>query len=301
MPTRMTVNNSEKTARKAPSRMATWRNHTISSPTAAKPERATATPVKGTSTRPAAPSGLAVGCHARRWPGGCRIHPSPPRHGERAEADQGVHRHREQLRAMEAGRGNEPEVGEEAPDRRAGGVHRVERRNRPALRLGTGAHEVTDEQRERAPHQEGDGQQQHNRDQGHGPPRRRGEHPPAGRRIARVGRQPGRDVTQLRQGQGDGQTQARNHQLGDAVGAQERAWARRVAPVGPAADEVAPHAEPEHEDGDDEGGGLNGVAEDVAECPHPDDLIDQPAQARTQEEQMNQARHVPVDPSVPTA
>src|SRR5437868_5758621 len=48
-PTRMTVSSSENTARKPPSRMHKWRNHTISIPIAANPDIARATPLHATA------------------------------------------------------------------------------------------------------------------------------------------------------------------------------------------------------------------------------------------------------------
>ena len=60
--------------------------------------------------------------------------------------------------------------------------------------------------------------------------------------------------------------------------------ARLVASIRPAAHEEAAPAETEHEDGDDERRGLDGGAEDVREFPDPDDLVDQPADPRKEEE-----------------
>jgi hypothetical protein len=73
-----------------------------------------------------------------------------------------------------------------------------------------------------------------------------------------------------------------------AIGTEEGVWLGRVPSVGPAPNEVAASAKSQHEDGDDEGGGVNGVAENVAELPDPDDLIDKAAEARQEEEEVDQ-------------
>ncbi len=76
---------------------------------------------------------------------------------------------------------------------------------------------------------------------------------------------------------------------GESVGAEQHVLPGGVAPIRPHAGEIAAHAEPAHEDGDDERGGVDGVAEDIAELADPDDLIDETAGPGA-EEQRVQAR-----------
>ena len=66
---------------------------------------------------------------------------------------------------------------------------------------------------------------------------------------------------------------------------------RRVASIRPGAGKVAAGAEPEHEHRDDQGRRVHGVSEHVAEDTDPDDLIDQAAQARAEEQEIQEASH----------
>ena len=81
-------------------------------------------------------------------------------------------------------------------------------------------------------------------------------------------------------------------ELDISIGAQQRLGLDRVSPIGPCPDEIAAGAKTEHEDRDDERRGMDGVAEDVAEDTDPDDLVDQPADSRAEEEEIQQAGHL---------
>jgi hypothetical protein len=63
------------------------------------------------------------------------------------------------------------------------------------------------------------------------------------------------------------------------VGAKERPRLLDVAPVGPGANHLAAYTQTEHEHRDDQRGGVDGVAEGVAECADPHHLVDEPADA----------------------
>ena len=71
---------------------------------------------------------------------------------------------------------------------------------------------------------------------------------------------------QVRQQEGNRESQARNQEFDESICAQQRLRRAQVATVGPAADQIAPGAETQHEEGDDQGRGMNGRAEEVAEA-----------------------------------
>src|SRR5580704_13872501 len=95
---------------------------------------------------------------------------------------------------------------------------------------------------------------------------------------------------QVRQQEGNREPKARNQELDDSICAQQRLGRLQVATVGPAADQIAPGAETQHEERDDQGGGMDGRAEDGAELADPDNLVDQTADAGTEEEEIEQRR-----------
>jgi len=76
----------------------------------------------------------------------------------------------------------------------------------------------------------------------------------------------------VRQHRGNPEPHGRNRRFDDPVGA----------------DDEAADAEPQHEHRDDDGGGIDGVAEDVAEDADPDDLVDEAAEAGQEEEEIDQ-------------
>ena len=92
----------------------------------------------------------------------------------------------------------------------------------------------------------------------------------------------------MRQQQRDTEAQRGDDQFEASVRSQQRAAPRGVSHVCPDAGHIAADAEPKHEHGDDERRGMDGVAEDVAELTDPDDLVNQSAQARAEEEEVDQ-------------
>ena len=145
--------------------------------------------------------------------------------------------------------------------------------------------EVSNQKRERPTHQHRDGCQQDNCGGASREIRGRGKRIPPGR-LARVGRDERRESPKMRQRCRDDQAHRRDDELDIAIRADQGVWLGRVPPVGPAPNEVAASTESQHEDGHDQRRGVDGVAEDVAELTDPDDLIDQPAETRTEEEEV---------------
>jgi len=60
-----------------------------------------------------------------------------------------------------------------------------------------------------------------------------------------------------------------------------------MAAVTPPASQIGAKAQAQHEDGRDQGRGVDRVAKDVGELPHPDDLVDQPGDPREEEEDVD--------------
>ena len=131
-----------------------------------------------------------------------------------------------------------------------------------------------------------DRRQQSHGDCGSRDVRARGQDLPA-LRARGVGRKPGDESAQCGQDQCDRQPEERQHRLGIRVGP-EQPLTGLVVPIGPDAGDIAAHAEPQHEDGDDERGGMNRIAEGVAELTYPSQLIDEPADARAEEEKVEE-------------
>ena len=61
-----------------------------------------------------------------------------------------------------------------------------------------------------------------------------------------------------------------------------------VPPIGPRPNEIAACTKPQHEDRHDNRSGVDGVAKDVTEHPHPDDLVNESADAGEEEEEIDQ-------------
>ena len=153
-------------------------------------------------------------------------------------------------------------------------------------------HEMPDEERQRAAHHEGDRRQQDDRD---GRP-----HAVGGCRqlVPAVGPIVYCDDSAPRSRPGAaGAATARRRvpaitTSSQHVGAQQRArgssFTRRSAQR---AGRVGAGAETEHEDGHDQRRGMNRVAEDVAELAHPDDLVDQAADAGEEEGGVEKGSH----------
>ena len=72
-----------------------------------------------------------------------------------------------------------------------------------------------------------------------------------------------------------------------AVRGRQGAGTRRMPPIRPSSDDITAGAESEHEHGHHQRRGIDRVSEHVPEDPDPDDLINQPAQTRTQEEKVD--------------
>ncbi len=96
----------------------------------------------------------------------------------------------------------------------------------------------------------------------------------------------------VRQRERNRETKHRHHEFNEAVRAKQRFRRALVSPVGPGADEVAARPEAQHEDGDDQRGRVDGVAEEVAELADPDDLIDEAANAGKEKEKKEHGARV---------
>ena len=81
------------------------------------------------------------------------------RNDKRSDAGDDVERDRDELRRLKAVRRHQQEVGEKTSERRAAGVHRVQHRDATAADCEIVPHEMTDQQRERAAHQQRDRRQ----------------------------------------------------------------------------------------------------------------------------------------------
>src|ERR1700682_2517748 len=97
----------------------------------------------------------------------------------------------------------------------------------------------------------------------------------------------------VRKHEGNRESKARNQEFDEPIRAQQRLGRVQVATVGPAAEQIAPGAETEHEQGDDQGRGVDGRPEDVAELADPDDLVDETADAGTEKEEIEERRRHP--------
>src|SRR6185295_4115220 len=131
MPTRITDSSSENTARNPPSRIETCLNQRISSPIAAKPDRASARLTRGTD---AFKAGRLEGWSAGRlpfcpsvflpcWSRGDKESPHPR---------DDVEHHGDHLSAAKTSGRHQHEVRQKTPQRRAGRVHRIEHGDSPA-------------------------------------------------------------------------------------------------------------------------------------------------------------------------
>jgi hypothetical protein len=204
---------------------------------------------------------------------------------ERSHARQDVETRGDHLGPLQADRRYQREVRQEATERRARGVGGVQQRNSPRAIRQVAPNQMTNEQRQRSAHQERDRRQENDRNDGAGEIRRCREDEPACR-FTRIGRDECRDLAEVRQERGDAQPHQSDDELHVRVGAHQRLGLCRIPAIGPRSDEVAAGAKPRHEHGDHERGRVDRVAEDVAERPHPDDLVDQTADARAEEEQV---------------
>src|SRR5688500_9581773 len=92
----------------------------------------------------------------------------------------------------------------------------------------------------------------------------------------------------MRQQQRDRETKGRERYIEEHVCSEQRPRLRLVPPIRPRTDNIATDAEPKHEDGDDDGGGVDGVAKDVPEDADPDDLVDEATKAGEEEEEVDQ-------------
>ena len=102
--------------------------------------------------------------------------------------------------------------------------------------------------------------------------------------IARIGGDDGGDIPEPGQGEGDEQAEHSDDQLHAAIRDDERAAPIVVTTVSPPSAQVGADTEAGHEDGDDQGGRVDRVAEDVAELANPDHLIDEAARPGEEEQ-----------------
>ena len=137
---------------------------------------------------------------------------------------------------------------------------------------------MANEQSERPAHQHRNRRKQDDGDRSAGEVRGRRKDVPAAR-VAQVGGHERRDSTEVRQEHGDGKTHQADGQLEIAVRLEQRLGPGGVTPICPCSNDPAADAQAQHEHCDYEGGGVHGVAEDIAEHADPDDLIDQSAEA----------------------
>ena len=170
---------------------------------------------------------------------------------QRGASHDDVEGHRDQLRGLETDGRDQREVRQETAQRCAGGVDAVENGNSAPGDREILADQMTDEERERAAHQQRDRRQQQDRDRAASDIRRGGEDVPSCR-VARVGRRHRGDGTEVRQKDRDGESKQRDHQFDVPVRAQQRVRLRRVATVRPCPDEVAAHSQAQHEYGNHE-------------------------------------------------
>ena len=201
---------------------------------------------------------------------------SPGQH-ERAGAGNQVQEHRDELRVRETQRRYQREIREEGARRRAGGIDGVQHGDLPAAgALHVVPDTVPNQQRQRAAHQDGARPEQPEGNHTAHDVRQRRQLEPA-RRIPRVGRRHGRDNVEAGERDRNRHTEAGDDELDDAIHAEQRFGRVLIASIGPSPDDDASAAEAEHEDGDDEGRGLDRGAEDVPEFPDPDDLVNEAA------------------------
>src|SRR5436309_15848775 len=94
----------------------------------------------------------------------------------------------------------------------------------------------------------------------------------------------------MRQRERNRESKARDQELDEPIRAEQRVRRANIAPVGPPADEIASGAQTQHEQSDDEGCGVDGRAENVAELTDPDHLVDETARAGTEEQEVEKNR-----------
>ncbi len=94
----------------------------------------------------------------------------------------------------------------------------------------------------------------------------------------------------MREDERDHKAHRRNRDLEESVRAQRPIGMRSVLPVRPRARQVAAGTESQHEDCHHDRGGIDGVSEDVPEDADPDDLVDQSAEAGTEEQEIGHVR-----------
>src|SRR4029434_6143957 len=100
--------------------------------------------------------------------------------------------------------------------------------------------------------------------------------------------------------QRDGCAHRCDHQLEVSVGEKRSRRLGRVPSIRPAAGEVTARTKAQHEDGDNERGRIDRVAEDVAENADPDDLVGQPADAGAEEKKVKQTFRITPNFQSPT-
>ena len=96
----------------------------------------------------------------------------------------------------------------------------------------------------------------------------------------------------MRKRQGDGESQESDQQFEISVREEQRTGFAGVPSISPSTGKVAARAESEHEDGNDKRRGIHRVPEDIPENTDPDNLIDEPADAREEKQYVNHGRKV---------
>ena len=214
-----------------------------------------------------------------------------PRQRQRGDPGDRIDPDGDELRAPDSQRGDEHEVGEQRPERgpqRVRGVEVADEARRP---FEARRDDEADEQGQRPPHQERGGGDEGDCDQVAEGVGARGEDVPAAR-VVDVPRGRGGHRAEPREHEREAETEERDGELGEGIHPEGPAiqgiFPER--PVARAAEPVRAGAEARHEDTGDERRGVNGVAEDVAELPDPDDLVDEAAHPREEEDHQHGCR-----------